>query len=82
MVPNGQEEKAFEQARIEIGLLDVSASGHSDYRIMAWERDNPVTGVGTWESRGHLLGHNRNQTVWALVERAAAWAKKRAEEQG
>lgn len=53
----------------------------SDYAIAAREVDNKLAGRGAWESRGLIANHNRNQTVFALVERAAAWAKSEAEKQ-
>ena len=34
-----------------------------------------------WESRGMISGFDRRQSVWALVEKAAAWAAKEAEKQ-
>ncbi len=34
-----------------------------------------------WEARGMISGHDREQSVWALVAKAAAWAAKEAEKQ-
>ncbi len=78
LVPGGDESRVREQARIE--LANISGLAHiSDYRIMAWERDNRVSGIPEWESRGQILNHDRRQTVWSLVEKAAAWAQAEAE---
>ena len=34
-----------------------------------------------WESRGMISGHDRWSSVWALVEKAAAWAAAEAAKQ-
>jgi hypothetical protein len=39
-----------------------------------------VAGAGAWEAMGHISGHNRRQSVWALVEKVAAWAAVEARE--
>jgi hypothetical protein len=67
-----------ELARAHVGNLS-SLAAKSDYAIYANEIDNPVAGSGPWESRGMICGHDRNQTVWALVAKVAAWAAAEAE---
>ncbi|HZQ14059.1 MAG TPA: hypothetical protein VFB31_14740 [Pseudolabrys sp.] len=51
----------------------------SDYRIAANEGANPIAGTPAWEAHGHILGHDRVQSVWALVAKLAAWAAAEAE---
>jgi hypothetical protein len=57
------------------GLADVS-----DYAVEvktparaepSWQRE--------WEARGMISQHAREQSVWALVAKAAAWAAREAE---
>jgi len=77
LVPNGDESKKRELARAE--LCNV---GNGDYSIMAWEGDNCAARKITWESRGHLGGHDRRSTVWELAVKAARWAAAEAEKLG
>jgi hypothetical protein len=32
-----------------------------------------------WENRGVISGHDRHQSAWTLVAKAATWAAKEAE---
>jgi hypothetical protein len=77
IVPFGDENRVRELARAELG--NITAGDLSDYRITAREGVNPVAGRGHWESCGLIAKHDRRQTVWRLVERAAAWAAGEAE---
>jgi len=52
----------------------------SDYAVHAEEHTNHVARRSGWQSRGMIAGHDRQQTVWRLVERVAAWAAQEAEE--
>jgi hypothetical protein len=79
LVPGGIGEPR-ELARIVLGNQS-SLADRSDYSIAAREADNSLASRGAWESRGWIANHDRNQTVFALVERAAAWAKSEAEKQ-
>ena len=54
----------------------------SDYQVEAQEHDNALAGRPAWRSRGMIGTHRRQQSVWALVERVAGWARQRADEQG
>jgi hypothetical protein len=54
----------------------------SDYHCEASEYDNALAGRPVWRSGGIVGAHRREQSVWALVARVAAWAAARAEEQG
>lgn len=72
----GGEPRELARARV------VNAGGTPllcDYAIEAGEGDNPVAGRKAWSARGHVLRHERQSSVWALVERAASWARAEAE---
>src|SRR3989304_601627 len=70
-----------EVARAELG--NISDLGKiSDYAIEVEEGVNGVTWAKPWESHGMICGHDREQSVWALVAKAAAWAAAEAEKQG
>ncbi len=51
----------------------------SNYQIAAREDDNKLAGRRAWEARGLINDHDRNQSVWALAAKAAAWAAAEAE---
>jgi len=72
LVPGGREPAKFELARAELGNLSELAAV-SDYAIRASEGANPLTDTPAWRRTGLIEGHPRNQSVWKLVERAAAW---------
>ena len=57
------------------GLADVS-----DYAVEAKTaaRAEP-SWHSEWEAHGMITGHDREQSVWALVAKAAAWAAREAE---
>jgi hypothetical protein len=42
----------------------------SDYRVEAMESANPLTGEPTRNAECMVLGHDRRQSVWALVAKA------------
>lgn len=70
--------KPREVAQALLGNLSDFAD-RSDYAIRAREGANVLADAPAWDARGHILGHNRNQTVWRLVERAAKWAAEEAD---
>lgn len=76
IVPGGNEKRAFEQAVAEV--TRVAGDSFADYAVSLGEAQNPVTGALDWSSRGHLVGHDRRQTVWALVEKVARFAVEEA----
>jgi hypothetical protein len=77
LLPGGDESRAKLLARAE--LANVShLKGISDYQICAVEGSNGLTGAETWIASGTIRRHRRRQTVWKLVERAAAWAVRQA----
>lgn len=78
LVPGGREHLKHEVARAELGNLSHLAA-RSDYSISASEGPNPTACTEAWASRGNILGHDREQTVWRLVEKAAAWAANESE---
>jgi hypothetical protein len=78
LVPGGHESMKRELARAHVGNLSALAT-RSDYAIYANEGDNPIAGSGRWESRGMIGGHDREQSVWALVAKVAVWAAAEAE---
>jgi hypothetical protein len=79
IVPGGHG-RPREVARAQLG--NISDLGKiSDYEIEAREGTNGVTWAKAWESNGMILGHDREQSVWALVAKAAAWAAAEAEKQ-
>jgi hypothetical protein len=76
--PGGDEQFKSVLARAGIGnvsnLADVS-----DYEVVANETENRLAGTPAWKSRGLLPQHDRRQSVWTLVAKAAAWAASEAE---
>jgi hypothetical protein len=80
LLPGGQETGRRQLAMANVSQMEALA-GKFDYVIAVYanEGDNPVAGSGRWESRGMIAAHVREQSVWALVARAAAWAACEAE---
>jgi hypothetical protein len=78
LVPSGREAHKRELALMQLGNVS-SLNSISDYAIFATEDVNVLAQRGRWESRGMITGHERYQTVWALVERGAKWATAEAE---
>jgi hypothetical protein len=75
LVPGGYEPAKRELARAELGnVSDLAAV--SNYVIRASEGANPLAGTPAWQRTGKIENHQRNRSVWALVERAAAWCDK------
>jgi hypothetical protein len=72
LVPGGNEPQKREIARAT--LSNITLSDVSDYLIDVRERANPVAGTDAWNARGTIHGHDRRQSVWRLVARAAVWA--------
>ena len=78
IVPPAASRPKREVARVE--LSNVAESGKtSSYTIEVEEGINGVTFAGAWEARGMICDHDREQSVWALVAKAAAWAAAEAE---
>lgn len=78
--PGGRQEAKRQVAVLHLSnITDEVTNGLEDYAIYASEGVNPPADRGRWESRGLIAGHDRRQTVWALVAKAAAWATSEAE---
>jgi hypothetical protein len=77
LVPGGYEPAKRELARAELGNISKLAFV-SDYQILADEGPNPLTTTSAWQRTGTIKKHPRNQSVWRLVERAAAWCGEQA----
>jgi hypothetical protein len=77
LVPGGDESRKRELARADIGNISHLAPV-SDYVVRASENMNGLAGRPAWAKTGLVTKHNRNQTVWALVARAADWAAHEA----
>lgn len=75
LVPGGDESRRRELARADIGNVSHLASV-SDYVVRASENANALAGQPAWAKTGLITKHHRNQTVWALVARAAEWAAR------
>lgn len=73
LVPGGNEAKKFELAQAIIGNI-TDLSDVSNYRICVREGANRIAGTDAWEAEGVIYGHDRRQSVWRLVARAAVWA--------
>jgi hypothetical protein len=75
ILPNGHRELRRTIASMSIGnvsnLADVS-----DYKVDAMESANPLTGTPPRTATCEVTGHDRRQSVWALVAKAAAEIEK------
>ena len=78
--PGGDERYKTVLARAGIGNISNLADV-SDYEVLASEGANPLTGTPAWKGRGLLQMHDRRQSVWALVAKAAACAAAEADKQ-
>ncbi|WFT94406.1 hypothetical protein QA633_40160 [Bradyrhizobium barranii] len=60
--------------RRPIGTLHIAndrlLADVSDYRVLAMQTANPLTGEPAGIARFQVLAHARRQRVWALVQRA------------
>jgi hypothetical protein len=79
LVPGGDEELLREIARAELANISELAR-ISNYAIVANEGVNRLAAMPAWSRRGLIVGHDRRQSAWKLVERAAGWAARQAEE--
>ncbi len=77
LVPGGFEPLCRRIASMTIANVSDLAD-RSDYMIQAVEGANPVAGLPPRDVSVTVEGHDRRQSVWSLVERAAA-AVARAE---
>ncbi|MBX9830215.1 MAG: hypothetical protein K2Y27_35120 [Xanthobacteraceae bacterium] len=77
IIPNGDKKRAVEHGVAEV--TRVAGDVVCDYSVSAGENQNPVAQALDWSARGHVLGHDRRQSVWALVAKVATWAASEAE---
>lgn len=77
IVPGGDKRRAIEHAVAEVSR--VGGDVVCDYAVSAGENRNPVTGALDWSARGHIMRHDRRQSIWALVAKVATWAAAEAE---
>lgn len=71
IVPGG-----FEPLRRHIALMTIAnvtcLADRSDYVVEAMEGANPLAGSPPRNTSARINGHDRNQSVWTLVAKAAA----------
>jgi hypothetical protein len=75
LVPGGHRELRRTIASMNIGnesnLADIS-----DYKIDAMEAANQLTGTPARSATCTITGHDRRQSVWVLIAKAAAEIEK------
>jgi hypothetical protein len=75
IMPGGHRELRRTIASMSIGNLSNLADV-SDYGIDAVEAANPLTGTPSRSTSCKVLSHDRRQSVWTLVAKAAAEIEK------
>ena len=74
IIPGG-----YAEARRTIGLMHVAnisnLARRSDYRVDFTEGNNPLTGMKSFTRTVYVRDHDRNQSVWSLIEKAIAAGK-------
>ena len=74
IIPGG-----YAEARRTIGLMHVAnisnLARRSDYRVDLTEGENPLAGTKSFTCTVYVRDHDRNQSVWSLIEKAIAAAK-------
>lgn len=78
--PHGDRRRAYTQATAVLGCQPGQGNVR-DYSVHAGESQNPVAQTADWSSSGHILQHDRNASIWALVAAAAVWAAAEAKKQ-
>jgi hypothetical protein len=71
LVPGGHRELRRTIASMQIGNVSDLAD-ISDYRINAMESANPMTSKPAVSATGIVVGHDRRQSVWSLIAKAAS----------
>ena len=71
LVPGGDESRKVRIAGADIANITALAK-LSDYDASMFEDASPITGKPAIVYRHQLSGHNREQSVWALIEKVAA----------
>jgi hypothetical protein len=70
LVPDSNERRGETIARMTISNISNLADV-SDYEFRTHEHANPVAGTPSRETTGTVRDHDRRQTVWSLVGKAA-----------
>lgn len=78
LLPGGRESAKRVIATAKVSNLPYLAD-ISDYAVDVETAACTEPWLRPWESRGMIAGHDRQQTVWALVAKVAAWAVREAE---
>lgn len=76
LIPGGDESRAREIASATIANAS-SLSDVSSYQVLAAERASDVTGLPDQSAGFGIVDHDRKQSVWSLVMKAAARAAVR-----
>jgi len=71
LLPGGHASHRRTVASMQIANI-TDLADISDYHIGAIEGANPLTGTPPRSATCLVAGHERNQTVWALVAKAAS----------
>jgi hypothetical protein len=66
MTPGGRRKVL---ATADVGLMNGGAVGR--YDVLAAEADNPMSGRDAWHRRFTIDNHDRNSSVWRLLEKIA-----------
>lgn len=83
LVPAGDESRTRELAQADlIEASEAAARIFAEYSIAARESENRLAGSPPWDSKGILRPYDRRESIWKLVELAAAWAAGQAEIRG
>jgi hypothetical protein len=69
-VPDFEGDEQRELARAEIHGARISGM-IGDYSLIVREGSNPLADTRAWTAAGDILGHDRAQTVWALVNKVS-----------
>jgi hypothetical protein len=70
----------FSDARRTLGIMHIAnvsdLAPRSDYEVRVSESANPLAGTGLRRCNVQVRDHDRHQSVWALIARAAEAAAK------
>ena len=80
-VPDFEGDERRELACAEIHGARI-AGMVGDYSLTVREGSNPLADTPAWAVSGDILGHDRAQTVWALVEKISMFALMAASHHG
>ena len=70
LVPHGIENQKREIASMIIGNVGSRESG-TTYRVTRKEAGNPMLGIPREDTMFHIHDHDRRQSVWDLIAKAA-----------